>query len=189
MNLKSASVIGFFSLPSPSLGEANPEAYNLAMLEAPAGAGSCQHCGKGILHHVVVRLATGETGFIGTDCAMKVGDEAVRRSVRDRLTAEEMEARNAVMVQRQQEYLEREEAIRQAQERIRVRRYEKFKDIIDVLQAQATEFHTSLANQLILRPLSDRQATFVCNAVVGRLGKKTEAAWYAMFESVIEEVA
>jgi hypothetical protein len=40
LDLTNARVIGFFSLPSPSLAERNPSAYNAAMHDIPAGAGS-----------------------------------------------------------------------------------------------------------------------------------------------------
>jgi len=94
LDLTNAVVVGFFSLPSPSLAEQNPSAYNAAMREVPKGAGSCQHCGTGILHHVVIRIGA-ERHFIGQDCANRVGSPMVRRCVRERLTAEQIEQREA----------------------------------------------------------------------------------------------
>lgn len=93
MNLKAARVTGFFSLPSPSLGEHNPSAYAAAMADAPAGAGSCAHCGMGIRHHVVVECE-GVTAFIGTTCAERIGGE-VAACVASGLTSEERAAREA----------------------------------------------------------------------------------------------
>jgi hypothetical protein len=88
-DLSEAVVTGFFSLPSAALAEANPSAYNNAMAGAPEGAGSCAHCGNGIRHHVVVRLTDGRTAFIGQDCAIKIGQD-IARSVRERITTEEL---------------------------------------------------------------------------------------------------
>lgn len=53
MNLKDASVIGFFSLPSRALAESNPTAYALAMAEAPAGWTRIE---TGYAHETGVRL-------------------------------------------------------------------------------------------------------------------------------------
>jgi hypothetical protein len=84
-----SSIVGYFALPSRSIAEANPEAYNLAIASLPAGAGSCQYCGTGIVHHIVVRLADRRTVFIGTDCAEKVGFDA--REVRFAVSKQERE--------------------------------------------------------------------------------------------------
>jgi hypothetical protein len=89
--LANATVIGFFSLPSPSLAEHNPSAYYNAMANSPSGAGTCSHCGTGIVHHVVIRDESGKTRFIGTQCAEKVGidPEAIRlRKSREQIDAE-----------------------------------------------------------------------------------------------------
>jgi hypothetical protein len=94
ITLQTLSVIGFFSLPPASLAEANPDAYNLAMAGAPAGAGTCAHCGTGILHHVVCRVSDGRTVFIGAQCAERIGGE-VSTCSRERLTSEHLTAREA----------------------------------------------------------------------------------------------
>jgi uncharacterized protein (DUF3820 family) len=89
--LANAQVIGFFSMPSPTLAEHNPTAYYMAMADMPSGAGSCSHCGTGIMHHVIIRDETGKTRFIGTQCAEKVGidPEALRlRKSREQINAE-----------------------------------------------------------------------------------------------------
>lgn len=178
LDLRDARVIGFFSLPSPSLAEANPSAYNAAMAGVPSGAGSCSHCGTGILHHVVIRHADGSRAFIGTSCAEKVGCERVRRCVREHVTEDQLAER------------ERKAAVRRAEDealmaRVAVERdtrYELLKDIIDPLRAKETDFHTSLANQLIDGPLSWRQAEYAAKAVVGRCTKKTAAQWESVYD-------
>ena len=89
--LSNSRIVDFFSLPSPSMAEHNPVAYCAAMASAPAGAGTCSHCGTGILHHVVIEDASGVRWFIGSDCATKVGFD--RRQVSDRLTHAQLEER------------------------------------------------------------------------------------------------
>ena len=81
MTLQTARIIGFFSIPSPSLAEHNPQAYAEAMREIPANAGTCSHCGTGIVHHVVIVDETGKTRFIGTTCAEKVGCDPSRFAI------------------------------------------------------------------------------------------------------------
>lgn len=92
-DLIEGNIIGYFQLPSTSLAEANPEAYNNAIRSLPAGAGCCQYCGRPIVHHIVVQLASRRKVFIGTDCAEKVGHspEDIRRVI----TAEERAAAKA----------------------------------------------------------------------------------------------
>ena len=140
LDLTNAVVIGFFSLPSPSLAEQNPSAYNAAMREVPAGAGSCQHCGTGILHHVVIRIGT-ERYFIGCDCANRVGSPMVRRCVREGLTAEQIEQREAAAKASQAAWQVAEDE-RQAKRAAALQlRFESLRDIIEPLEAKGTEFH------------------------------------------------
>lgn len=87
-DLRNATVMGFFSLPSASLAEANPAAYSSAWAQAPAGAGSCAYCGTGILHHCAIRLPDGSTAFIGLDCAKRVGGELGRLVAKRKTTAQ-----------------------------------------------------------------------------------------------------
>lgn len=92
-DLIGGNIIGYFQLPSKALAEANPDAYNHAVRALPAGAGCCQYCGTGIVHHIVVQLSTGRKVWVGTDCAEKVGfpPEEIRRVI----TAEERAAAKA----------------------------------------------------------------------------------------------
>ena len=185
LNLTTATVVGFFSLPSPSLAEHNPAAYNAAMADAPVGAGSCAHCGTGILHHVIIRLADDSRAFIGTSCAEKVGSERVRQCVRERMTEEQLAER------------ERKAAVRRAENdalvaRVaaeRAARYEVMRDVIDPLRAQQTDFHASLADQLLDGPLSDRQACYAVKAILGRETKKNADQWWALYERCTTDTA
>lgn len=176
MNLKNARVIGFFSLPSPDLAEHNPAAYNAAMAGAPAGAGTCAHCGTGIRNHVIVSC-DGETAFIGSTCAEKIGGEVYRCS-HERLTSEQVAARDA---KRDAENAALRASINRA-EAFKAERAIQMADIIRPLTAQGTEFHASLAQQLVSGPLSFRQATFAVKTVIGRQTKKNADAWNQLFD-------
>lgn len=180
--LSTATVIGFFSLPSPSLAEHNPTAYYTAMAAAPEGAGTCSQCGNGIMHHVVIRDEDGKTRFIGTDCAERVG--IARDSIRYKLTTEQLAARKA---QRELENTERARKW-QAEEDARLARLaarrEKVGDLVDMLRHLGGEFYTSLADQLEVAPLSWRQGEYVAKATsaTGRRNKKNAAAFDAVWE-------
>jgi hypothetical protein len=167
IDLSTAQVTGFFRLPAPSLAEHNPTVYQLAMASAPAGAGTCALCGMGILNNVIVTLASGETVILGMDCAEKVGGE-VGRCISAGLTSKkvaEMDARRAQLAA-ESARLERER-----EECIRARRV-KFADTLTLLRLQNSQFFNSLADQLEIGPLSDRQASFVLKLVFGRYSKR-----------------
>lgn len=183
LNLTNATVIGFFSLPSPALAEANPTAYNAAMSEAPQGAGSCAHCGTGILHHVVIRV-DGQTAFIGTSCAEKVGSERVRRCVRERLTDAQIAERDAERERKSAERKAVGDALIARVAAERAARAALFTDVLPVLNAQNTDFHSSLAAQLVDGPLSDRQAQYVCKAMFGRYSKRVSEQWDSVYERI-----
>lgn len=209
-SLKSARVIGFFSLPSPSLAEANPSAYASAMADAPRGAGSCSHCGMGILHHVVIRDGDGVVRFIGSDCAMKVGEESVRRSVRERLTTEQIEARDAKRQAEVDAYHAKVASNRAAT----LARWDAVGDLVDALigsnlsatwrseflagpaqcdghliancyatSVDTNSFPAAMAAALIRgERFSPRMAECTAKCIVGRRTKKTAAAFDALFD-------
>lgn len=182
MNLANATIVGYFSLPSPSLAEHNPSAYATALQDAPRGAGTCHHCGTCIRHHVVVRLPDGTQHFIGTDCASRVGFDP--DAVRLRLTSDqvrERRERDAERLERRQAELIQEEQDRQA---YLAERLERFGHIVAILRDRGTDFHNSLADQLLKGSLSSRQAEYVCKATsqTGRRNKKNAQAWDELYE-------
>lgn len=183
MNLTNATVTGYFSIPSASLAEVNPTAYTLAMASAPAGSGTCANCGMGIRHHVVIRLEDGQEVFIGCDCASRVGEELIARAVKLRKTTEQLAVLESVREANMAE-IARRDALEQT--RIAERR-EKFSDVLACLNG--SDFHRSLAAQIVCRALSERQALFAVKAcfVTGRRNKSNAAQWDAMIDSLTAE--
>jgi hypothetical protein len=183
--LTTAHVIGFFSLPHPSLAEHNPSAYSAAMAGAPAGAGACSQCGMGIRHHVVIRDESGTERFIGTDCAERVG--VAPESLRYRLTSDQLAERDArrkadhAEWQRKQQERENADAVRLAA------RMDAVGDLVDMLRRLGGEFYSSMAEQLSRGPLSSRQAEYVAKATssTGRRNKRNADAFDAVFERCI----
>jgi hypothetical protein len=99
-------LVGLFTLPSRSLLEANPEAYNRALREAPkvkAGIGTCAHCGTEIANVFIIQCSNGDRYGVGCDCILKVSEEpklisAVKR-VRNEMTAKRRRANEEVKIQ------------------------------------------------------------------------------------------
>jgi hypothetical protein len=180
--LASAHIIGFFSLPSAMLAEHNPSAYNAAMASAPAGAGSCSHCGTGILHHVIIRDGEGRERFIGTSCAVKVGLSA--EAVAYRMTDDQLAARNAKRAENQAEWQRARQAEQDALSALIASRRETVGELVDMLRAMGSDFHASLASQLEVRPLSWTQAGYVAKATsaTGRRNKSNAEAFDAVLE-------
>ena len=80
-----------FSLPSSSLAEANPEAYNNALRDIPPnlGTGTCAHCGRAIMNNFVIADADGKRFVVGSDCVEKIDDPALGEPVK--IAAERMQ--------------------------------------------------------------------------------------------------
>ena len=187
MTLQTARIIGFFSIPSPSLAEHNPQAYAEAMSEIPVGAGTCSHCGTGIVHHVVIQDEEG-TRFIGTTCAEKVGCDP--EQIRYHMTDEEKAKRDEQRAQRREAAEIRRQERMSEKRMLIVKRREIVGDIVDMLNRLGEDFYSSLATQLEERPLSQRQAFFVAKATssTGRRNKKNAESWDAIEEKCMMEV-
>ena len=157
------------------------------MAAAPAGAGSCSHCGQGILHHIVIRTEDGTTRFIGSDCALKVGIS--RDSVLHRRTTTQITERDTKSQLEREEWQRKRQAEDDARAAHIAARREKVGYLVDMLRTMGGEFYTSLADQLEVRPLSWRQAEFVAKATsaTGRRNKKNAAAFDAVWEVCCED--
>lgn len=101
--------VGIVSLPSSSLAEANPDAYNGALRECAEiagkvsnGLGSCRHCGTAIMHNCIVTDAQGIRYSVGSDCVIKTDDQCLGDKVKVEL-ARMTKAANRVKRQRVEE--------------------------------------------------------------------------------------
>lgn len=63
-------LIAVWSMPSPSLLEQNPDAFNNAMRHAPKLDGYIGSC-SGILHHYIIQNSNGKTYAVGSTCVNK----------------------------------------------------------------------------------------------------------------------
>lgn len=184
-------IMGVWQMPSPSLAEANPSAYNNAMANAPrlkGGIGSCAYCGTGITNHFIIKSDDNQIFAVGSDCVQKTNDgkliDVAKRALREAAKAAKWErerpAREAAQERHRIEY--EAEVKRKAEEREQERlKCEKVyrqmpESIWRELDAVSTtnDFYASLRNQLFWNgKVSDRQAHFIAKAVSGaRSGSK-----------------
>jgi hypothetical protein len=151
MNLKNAKIAGFLTKAS----------------------GMCFHCGAGIKHCVIViDPATGENVTIGTTCAEQVGVDSY--ALKHRLTSEAAEAKKEKQRKFEDAQFQKRAEMKARMDAKKAKRKEEVGFIIDHLESLNSEFHNSLAEQLLRGGLSYRQATFVCKAMVGGTGRRTK---------------
>ncbi|MFK5951030.1 MAG: hypothetical protein QM500_19935 [Methylococcales bacterium] len=76
--------VGVASLPSTSLAEANPDAYNQAMRDLPKGfnLGSCKVCGTSLINNFLIIDADNAKFSVGCDCVEKSGDNGLIQEVK-----------------------------------------------------------------------------------------------------------
>lgn len=68
-------VVGFWSMPSRSAAESNPDFYREEMKWRPRVAkGVCDHCGRAITHHCIIASDDGQRSAVGIECVKKTGD-------------------------------------------------------------------------------------------------------------------
>jgi len=182
--LEHATIVGFFSIPSPALAEHNPAAYTAALAGLPAGAGSCSHCGMGILHHVVIRDEDGSQRFIGSMCAEKVGVPKAREAIRYRMTSEQLAAREAEREAKREAWQIAKQKEEDEKAAHLAKRRESIGHLVDMLRSFGGDFYLSLASQLEVRPLSYRQAEYVAKATssTGRRNKRNAEAFDAVID-------
>jgi hypothetical protein len=186
-----ARVVGYYHLPHASLASENPEAYRNALLGAPEGAGTCAHCGTGILHNVVVETEDGLRHCIGTECAQKVGNPTMERLVRDRMTSSQLDEE------------ERRFKLSQEKEEARLKPFKdwmsgqiKDEDVVKVLQflkvagwpegaLYGNAFYQSLHHELSNSgSLTHRQAECAIKGLLGRETKKNATDWERIYQAI-----
>lgn len=76
--------IGLYSIPSPTLAEANPDAYNNALRDMPQGfrCGTCSYCGQPIMNNYLIKSSDGKTFSVGCECVMKTYDNGMINKVK-----------------------------------------------------------------------------------------------------------
>lgn len=91
------TLIGMYSIPSPSLGESNPMAYQSALEAMPrdVSVGSCDYCHTPLVHNFILLSADKKKSVVGCDCVKKVGDRGLEDAIKTKRREVNREARLA----------------------------------------------------------------------------------------------
>jgi hypothetical protein len=113
-------VVGVYSLPSPSLAEVNPDAYNNALREMPKGygVGSCAFCGTSLVHNYLIHSSDNRKFAVGCDCVTKTGDAGLEDEIKV-LKRKERQAKRQVAQQAKREAAMRQREIEESAQRER----------------------------------------------------------------------
>jgi hypothetical protein len=108
--------VGVWSMPSKSLQDANPNAYNAALADHPdvPMIGTCNFCGMAITDHFLVKSSDGKLFAVGCECINKSGDTGLMRNVsaeKRKLDADKRHAREKSKLDTLQGLLQDEKVI------------------------------------------------------------------------------
>ena len=202
------------TIPSPSIAEQNPTGYNNALADLSAScrtfgiaAGCCDACGQSLVNNFVIRDARGKHFVVGCDCAEKTGDakpvtetEKLERERKREIRRAKSAAAAVVRRAEREARLEAERAANggltewEVAEQARLEaeaarvdaRMAKVGHVVEMLE-RGEDFQRSLAAQLRVRDLSDRQADYAakwCVGTTGRRNQKNAAEWDAFCDLV-----
>lgn len=204
-------VKGVASLPSKSLGEANPDAYRAALAGLPRGfhMGTCEVCGRSITVNFLIVDAQGRRFSVGSSCVNKSGDRGMKDRVRLLKNKRDRERRHA---KREADRLERLEAERQANggltnyevEEKRIKEAKAKRDramapiiielgfVADQLDDCQGGFRTSIANRLLKGEIPTGRGFDIMIEILakleGRKGSKSYEAEKARLEEFFEGI-
>lgn len=77
-------LVGFYAMPSKSLAEHNPSAYQNALAAMPrgVGCGSCAYCGTALVNNFIIESSDGNKSAVGCDCVEKTGDRGLTDTIK-----------------------------------------------------------------------------------------------------------
>jgi hypothetical protein len=87
--------VGLAKIPSPSLAEANPDAYNNALRALPPKfrCGTCHYCGQPIMNNYLIVSSDGHQFAVGCECVAKTGDAGLTNKTKALKRQADREAR------------------------------------------------------------------------------------------------
>ena len=141
--------VGFYEIPSSSLAEANPDAYNARLREIPRGyhVGTCSYCGHPLVNNYLVESFDGRKFAVGSECILKVGDAGLKKAVNLRRNWLARERRRKVREAEQAKERARYEAAKQAE-------LERNGGFMDAEFDEATRFNKKWTAIQLLTPLA-----------------------------------
>lgn len=198
--------VGLAQIPSPSLAEHNPDAYNnaLRMLPRDYGCGTCNYCGQPIMNCYLINSADGHKFAVGCECVRKTGDaglinkqralknkanrekKAAERQARYEKQLQEQRDRNGGKTDWELEQEKREAAIREEQ-----RKADRRINLLQGLAARMRDgkggFRDSIAQTLAEGGLPfGRGWDITCDILAKQEGRRNSKAYDAEYDKVEE---
>lgn len=142
-------VVGIWDMPSRSLLEHNPEAWNNALRTAPCRVGSCHYCGHELIVHFIIKSSDSKIFAVGSECVRKTGEKGLIDKMKALQKARDREIRRAkqaaACIARLEEQRQRNNGLTdyelQEQQRLEAARLhlERLKPVIALLSPLADE--------------------------------------------------
>jgi hypothetical protein len=197
-------LVGLFSIPPKSLLEANPDAYNNQMRQAPrdVGVGTCHFCSTAIMANFIIQSHDKKKSAVGCDCVQKTGDKGLVDAVKlaqKKADREKREAINEVnRIQRLQAQREKnggltdwekQEKELKAAQKIREKKLAKVAAILaplaDLLADGRNGFRDSVANDMRQGCVPKGGGRSIMLDILGKLqGRANSKAYDAEFDRV-----
>ena len=158
-------LVGVVALPSLSVAEKNPDAYNAELKYACStapGIGICRVCGMPIIHNFIIEDANGKRFPVGCECVTKKSDdkmliteiEAEKRRIAREARQVKAQAKREAKLQEQREKnggltnWELAEKKQQEREAARLELGKKFAEYASILERTGGHFCMSVASDL-----------------------------------------
>lgn len=201
--------VGLAQIPSPSLAEANPDAYNNALRALPPdfGCGTCHYCGQAIMNCYLIVSSDGHKFAVGCECVRKTGDagltdktKALKRQADREKKAAARQAAYERELEKQREknggltdhevWQQEQEAKRREEQRKRDRRVNILQGLAARMRDGRGGFRDSVAATLAEGGLPfGRGWDLTCEILAkqeGRRGSKAYDAEYEKIEATLE---
>lgn len=195
---------GMCQIPSTSLAEANPTAYNAAlrMLPQGIGIGSCAYCGTPLTNNFLIRSRDGRLFPVGSECVRKTGDRGLtdkvkviererRRAAREeerRVKAAQAEAKLQMALQAERERnggLTDREMIEREAERVREAKVALLAPLADAMRDGRYGFRDSVAHDMTYGHLPSGRGRVIVQEILAKLaGRRGSKACEAEYERI-----
>lgn len=200
-------VVDLIELPSRSILEANPSAYESAMREASlrasqynVGLGGCSYCGSGLKYNFVIKDSQNKYFVVGSECVKKTKSSTLVAQAIDEGRKLKRQKRELKYKAEREEYL-RQKQVRDAEKAILVeeknRKLEPYLKTLksstewltDVLFDKGGGFCSSIATDLQTRfkPISDYppKAYYILRDIYGK--KDNNRSNSKAYQSLVDE--
>jgi hypothetical protein len=147
--------LGVYELPSASLAETNPSAYNAALAEMPPGfhCGTCAYCGMPLKYNYLIKSSDSRTFSVGCECVNKTHDGGLVKKVKSSRLRIDREKRATRRSEQHKAYAAKK--IEEIEARVAAER-KRNGGMTDAELAYQKRDEEFCRRQVVLAPLADR---------------------------------